>query len=259
MISNKLLDKKYLRQLEESFANAKPYRHLVIDGFLEPNVAQDLATNFPTLERMKTKYNGINERKAEHSELASLSPYFQQLKTGLFAAEFIHCVEMITGINDLLAIDDRFGYGLHQGGNGSFLDIHIDYNLHPVVKKQRRLNLLIFLNPYWEEEWGGMLQLWNADVTECVTSIAPVFNRCVLFECNEISYHGYNQINCPDNVRRKSFYTYYFSEPISKLSFHDTIFKPLPQDTFIKKIVVTGKERVKNTVKNLLYKLGFLK
>ena len=87
---------------------------------------------------------------------------FLQLKKFLFDRQFIKKIEEISQIKNLQVIDDRFGQGLHQGGDDSFLDIHIDYNLHPVKKKQRRLNLLIFLNERWPTEWGG-----NARVLEC--------------------------------------------------------------------------------------------
>lgn len=88
---------------------------------------------------------------------------------------------MKTLINNLMIISDRYGSGLHQGGNGSFLDIPIDYKLHTIEKKQRRLNLIIFLNQNWEKEWGGYLEFWNAGGTKCDASIKPKFNKYVLF------------------------------------------------------------------------------
>lgn len=259
MLNPQLFDEAFLEDANKRFNDAVPYRHVVIDNLLRPETALALSQQFPSIEQMKTRYNGINEKKAEHSEFDSLPKEFGQLKQLLFSKEFIALVEGLTGIKELLVMDDRYGFGLHQGGNGSFLDIHIDYNLHPGSKKQRRLNFLIFLNEEWKEEWGGMLQLWDASVSRCVTAIAPAFNRCVLFECSEISFHGYNQIQCPPEVTRKSFYTYYFSEPATNLRFHDTVFKPLPQDSALKKATVTAKEGLKNGVKRLLYKTGLLK
>lgn len=259
MLNPQLHEDVFVQDARQRFNNAVPYRHVIIDNFLEPETALALSRQFPSLDQMKTRYNGLNEKKAEHSELALLPVEFGQLNQLLFSREFIARIEKLTGIEGLLVMDDRYGYGLHQGGKGSFLDIHIDYNLHPVSKKQRRLNLLIFLNEEWKENWGGTLQLWDASVNRCVTAIAPVFNRCVLFECSEISFHGYNLIQCPPEVTRKSFYTYYFTEAAVNLRFHDTVFKPLPQDSVLKKVVVNGKERLKNSVKRMLYKTGLLK
>jgi hypothetical protein len=254
-----LFDKNFVHELKVRFATGVPYRHVVIDNLLSPKTAQALSRQFPCIGQMKTRYKGMNEKKAEHSEFHSLPQEFTQLKELLFCNDFIQLIEEISEIKNLLVMDDRFGYGLHQGGNGSFLDIHIDYNLHPVLKKQRRLNLLIFLNEEWKEGWGGLLQFWNADVTKCITAIAPLFNRCVLFECNENSYHGYNLVQCPAEITRKSFYTYYFTEPVANLRFHDTVFKSLPHDSAFKRFSVTTKEALKNGVKRLLYKTGLLK
>lgn len=259
MLNPQLFDDAFIKDSHQRFNDAKPYRHLVMDNLLQPQMATALARQFPTLEQMKTRYNGLNEKKAEHSEFTLLPKEFGQLKEVLFGKEFMELIEKITGITGLLVMDDRYGYGLHQGGNGSFLDVHIDYNLHPVSQKQRRLNLLIFLNEEWQESWGGMLQLWDAPVSRCVTAIAPVFNRCVLFECSDVSFHGYNRIHCPAAVTRKSFYTYYFTEPTAHLRFHDTVFKPRPQDSRVKKAKVTAKEGLKNGIKRLLYKAGLLK
>ena len=259
MLNQKLCNESVIANLQSNFAAGQPYRHVLIDDFLDPFFARKLSENFPSLEQMKTKYNGINEKKAEHSDFTKLSHEFSTLKQILFDKEVLKLVEKITGIQGLQTIDDRFGFGLHQGGSGSFLDIHIDYNLHPLQKKQRRVNLLIFLNEEWRENWGGLLQLWNADVTKCVTSILPVFNRCVLFECSSIAYHGYNTIHCPPSLTRKSFYTYFFSDPEGEVNFHDTVFKPLPHESRLKKIIVTGKEGLKNGIKRALYKTGLMK
>ncbi len=170
--------------------------------------------------------------------------------------DFIGEIEKITGIENLKVLDDRYGRGLHQGANGSFLDIHIDYNIHPLEKKQRRLNMLIFLNKQWESEWGGNLEFWDSDITSCELKIAPVFNRCVIFECSNISYHGYSLIKGPPNTTRKSFYLYFFSDIQHKLAFHDTVFKTLPNDSPFKKIITRVKEFSKNSIKKIIYNTG---
>ena len=245
-----------IREWTNAFNNARPFRFVVIDNAIDPLLAEKLAMEFPTIEEMKVKYKGINESKSEHSDFENLHPSFQSLKQGFSNRTLIDTIEKISRIPVLETIHDRFGYGLHQGGRNSFLDIHVDYNLHPMEKKQRRLNLILFLNKNWQEDWGGALEFWNKDVSKCMQSIPPLFNRCVIFECNEISYHGYSRINCPEAESRKSFYHYYFSEPSKKLIFHDTIFKNKPEENIGKKIVVTGKEWTKNMVKRFLYHTG---
>jgi hypothetical protein len=259
-MSNKILSNPgRLQQWKTEFNDAKPFRYLVIDDFLDPSFAEELASNFPGLKEMNVSYKGLNERKSEHSDFDKLPPVFLELKKGLSLSELTASIELITQIENLELINDRLGFGLHQGGKDSFLDIHVDYNLHPTERKLRKINLILFLNPQWESDWGGALEFWNQDVTVCERSILPAFNRCVLFECNEYSFHGYSKITCPEGITRKSFYQYYFTESQQKIAFHDTIFKNKPQETFVKKIIVPIKESTKNLIKRTLYKLGFAK
>lgn len=256
-LNPELFDTAYSSTLKSSFDNAVPIRHVVIDQFLGNDFALQLFHHFPDIQEMKTKYNGINEKKSEHSDFRQLSSEFEQFRQTLASSDFLSWLERITGITHLESINDRLGYGLHQGANNSFLDIHIDYNLHPIQKKQRRLNLIVFLNKEWETYWGGELELWDKDVKKCIQQIAPVFNRCVIFECSNISYHGYSRISVPEGITRKSYYQYFFTPATTGLAFHDTIFKPRPQETAIKKLATHSKDFAKNLSKKVLLKLGF--
>lgn len=256
MFNENLLDERKINAWKQQFNNAVPFRFLVIDNFLDPAIAAQLSREFPALEKMDVNYKGINEKKSEHSNFETLHPVFRELRNRITHPAITGAIEKIAGIEALETIGDRYGYGLHQGGTNSFLDIHVDYNLHPLRKKQRRLNLIIFLNPEWRPEWGGALEFWNREVTACVQSISPVFNRCVLFESHDYSYHGYSKISCPEHISRKSFYLYYFSAPGQRLLFHDTIFRATPDEKAIKKPVVYIKELVKNFIKRILYHTG---
>jgi Rps23 Pro-64 3,4-dihydroxylase Tpa1-like proline 4-hydroxylase len=242
-----------------AFNSAQPFRHIIIDNFLNTSDAIDLYENFPDVHDMRTHYKGLNEKKSELSGFNLLNSSFNQLHQNLITEATITGLEKLTGLSPLSTIEDRLGYGLHQGGNNSFLDIHIDYNIHPIQNKHRKLNLILFLNKEWQDEWGGYLEFWDRDVKQCITSVKPVFNRCVVFECSEISYHGYSTIKVPQGVTRKSYYQYYFLPNTSDTKFHDTIFKPRPQDKAIKKAGTYIKEFLKNNAKKILLRLGLKK
>jgi len=246
-------------ELNSRFKAALPFKHLVIDNFLVPHYAQSLVQGFPPLDAMKTHYSGMNEKKAEDNDLSRLDPCFTKLHEALSSREFIDFLQAVTGISALQIVNDRLGYGLHQGGHRSFLDIHIDYNLHPITKLQRRLNFLLFLNPEWKEEWGGYLELWDIRSKKAGRSIAPLFNRAVVFECSEISYHGYSRINVPTGITRRSYYQYYFTTPARDIRYHDTIFRPMPGTSLSKRIAVPVKESLKNGIKKALLALGLEK
>lgn len=264
MEKNKLLNPdlfltQTIHDLNQQFYSNKPIHHLVIDNFLDINFAHIVCNHFPAVKEMKTHYHGINEKKSEHSDFNKLDIAFSRLHGELSSGHFIEWLTGVTSIKNLEPINDRLGYGLHQGANNSFLDIHIDYNLHPVKKKYRKLNVILFFNKQWDENWGGHLELWDEKVQNCIQSISPLFNRCVIFECSDISYHGYSRITVPGDITRKSYYQYYFTPAENDMSFHDTIFKPRPQESAIKKLLTPAKDFLKNSAKKTLLKLGLKK
>lgn len=244
-------------RLKEEFNKATPYRHLAIDGFLNEEFANRLYKHFPPLDSLNKHYNGLNEHKSEGSSFENFDESFRQLKELVSSAEFRKNIVEITGIQELFTTDDSLGSGVHQGGNGSYLDVHIDFNIHHIRKIHRRLNLLVFLNKNWKEEYGGHCELWNEDVSKLEKAYLPSFNRCVIFETSEISYHGYATIHVPEGETRKSFYTYYYTEIGDyKGKYHDTVFKARPEEGAMKKLKTDVKETLKNNVKRTLLKLG---
>jgi hypothetical protein len=99
---------------------------------------------------------------------------------------------------------------MHQTAASGHLDVHVDFN-RTAAGMHRRLNILLYLNPVWEERWGGVLELWDRDVKRRHQALLPLLNRCVIFETSEISYHGVTAVRCPGSVARKSFAAYYYT------------------------------------------------
>lgn len=257
IISTDWFRPEQITALKTSFDSALPYRHLVIDNFLIPAMADDMYQRFPAYELFNKKYKGLNEFKAEGSNFQDFDPVFAQLRDEIASKEFCQWLSNVSGISDLYSVPDALGAGLHQGGNGSFLDVHIDFNIHVEQNIHRRINLLIFFNKDWKEEYGGGTELWNADMTMCEKKVIPWHNRCLIFETSEISYHGYDKIMIPENVTRKSFYTYFYTDlRADAVSYHDTVFKARPTDTGLKKAITPVKESLKNFIKASLKKLG---
>ncbi|MEO1102796.1 MAG: 2OG-Fe(II) oxygenase [Pseudomonadota bacterium] len=122
------------------------------------------------------------------------------------------------------------GAGIHRVGNGGHLDIHADFNVHQHMRLERRLNVLIYLNRDWREEYGGSFEIWNQDMTTKEASFVPIFNRMVCFSTSSDSFHGNPEpVNHPDGQPRRSIALYYYTAtwgPHRKS--HGTLFKPRP-------------------------------
>ncbi|MDX2189922.1 MAG: 2OG-Fe(II) oxygenase [Bacteroidota bacterium] len=247
------------KELYNQFNNATPYKHLVIDNFLTPELAEQMFVKFPAYELFNKKYDGMNEKKAEGSNFQDFDPVFTDFKKFVSSPEFCEWITDVTGIKDVFVTDDALGTGLHQGGTGSFLDVHVDFSMHHLLNVYRRLNLLVFFNKGWQEDYKGHTELWNADMTKLEKKVLPIFNRAVMFETTGTSYHGYGKINPPEGVTRKSFYTYFYTKEndgAHKEGYHDTIFKARPEEGITKKVVTDVKESAKNFVKRTLKRLG---
>ena len=222
---------KKLRERADSYS-AKwhaqiPFRYVVMDDFLDQTLAEAILTTYPQPDVEgwdQTTY--IHQRKK-----FTLRSNFPEPAATFFtmteSQEFRDLISKITGIPDLISDHQLFGGGLHQIIRGGFLDVHVDYNLHPETKTHRRLNLLVYLNKDWKTEYEGFLELWDLPAKKMLDKIAPIFNRAVMFETNEISYHGHPKpLNTPSDVTRKSLAIYYYTTEIEKSApEHNTLYK----------------------------------
>jgi Rps23 Pro-64 3,4-dihydroxylase Tpa1-like proline 4-hydroxylase len=176
----------------------------------------------------------VNERKKVQITKSELFPApIARLNEALASPEFLSDLSYITGMPNLLADAELVGGGMHITGPGGRLDVHIDFNYIEERKLHRRLNLLLYLNLSWSDKWGGDIQLWDKDVKNCEASFGPSFNRCVIFETNEISYHGVVPVSTDATAPRKSFATYYYTreQPSHWTGVsHSTIFKARPDE-----------------------------
>jgi hypothetical protein len=226
--------------LRESFLAAEPFRYLVVDDFVEPEYCRQLIADFPAFDR-KQALNELGQvgRKAVFQNLPKLGAAYQQFDGLLRSREFLSLVSEITGIPDLLYDPDYIGGGTHENLSGQELDPHVDFNYHPTTKLHRRLNLILFLNPEWREEWGGSLELhlnpWLPPTENRVKTVVPVANRCVLFETSEHSWHGFSRIQTPEGsgLSRRSIAVYFYTRerPVEETApDHSTVYvqRPLP-------------------------------
>ncbi|MDY7024278.1 MAG: 2OG-Fe(II) oxygenase [Cyanobacteriota bacterium] len=231
------IDPEYLdnlaTQYQESYANAQPYPHVVIDNFLPESVLNAILDEFPDPETIKwQKFNGNYSKKLASTSELQMGETTRFLLYQLNSSVFVRFLEKLTGIEGIIPDPHFLGGGLHQIERGGFLKVHVDFNRHENLGIDRRLNLLLYLNKDWKEEYGGHLEMWDAKMTNCGNRVLPIFNRCVIFSTTDFSYHGHpDPLNCPEGLSRKSLALYYYSNgrPSEELSDgHTTVFQARP-------------------------------
>src|SRR5271156_3308874 len=236
-----------------SYASAKPYPHVVFDNFFNPELLDSVLSEFPKPGQISwQQFDNEREIKLASSAESNFGPVTRLFLYHLNSITFLNFLSAITGIDDLIPDPSFDGGGLHQIVRGGKLGVHADFNKHGAYGLDRRLNLLLYLNKDWREEYGGHLQLWNRDMSRCEAKVLPIFNRVMVFGTTDFTYHGHpDPLQCPDDMTRKSLALYYFSNgrPAEEITGeHSTIFRPRDE----KDLRPTIGQRTRGLVRDLL-------
>lgn len=217
-----------LRRLKNEYISAIPFEHVIVDGFLKPSSLVELHKEIALpIDSNRSNDYLFAKNKFENPAFADQGGIMAEIKEELLSIRFAHILSEIAGIQ--LFVDPTFlGGGIHQGGEGSFLDMHADFNRHPVESNWlRTINILLYLNPTYKESYGGHLELVNAK-SGSSGRISPLDNRLVLMLTKEHTLHGYKRINFPAGLYRTSLaaYAYQLDDNFADLPARTTSWKP---------------------------------
>lgn len=208
-----------LNILKKSWQSADPFPHVVIDNFLDENLAQLVADEFPNFnDDFWYDYENPLEIKKACSDWNKFPKNIYSVFFNLLSNDV---VSKLSYISDTKLYAD---YGLHGGGlhchkSGGKLNAHLDYSIHPKVGLQRKINIILYISKDWNSDWNGSLGLWkhNNETNlpgELIHKIECKFNRALIFDTTMNSWHGLpDPVKCPDNKSRNSLATYYLCDP----------------------------------------------
>lgn len=220
------------QSLADQYQHAEPFPHIVLDDFLDQATLKRVLADFPSSEN-KFFFDRDQERlKFQYQPHEVQSALVRNLFAELNSQAFLGFLEEMTGIGGLIPDPHFEGGGLHETKRGGHLGVHADFNIHDGMKLERRLNLLIYLNEDWEDDFGGQLELWKKDMSECSVRVKPVIGRAVVFTTALDSFHGHpDPLNCPPERSRRSIATYYYQaaeEGLAALPKRTTNFQARP-------------------------------
>ncbi len=214
----------------DKYRSASPFPHIVLDGLFDADLVERLLGAFPKPDGLEwRRFENQQERKLGYDYHSTLSDPLARFLVFMGTPPVLELLERLTGIDGLIPDPYYGGAGPHQILPGGFLKIHADFNVHPKLGLDRRLNLLLYLNKDWREEYGGHLELWSRDMSRCEQRILPLFNRTVVFSTTSDSYHGHPEpLRCPEGSSRKSLSFYYYTNgrpDQERSAAHDTHFQ----------------------------------
>lgn len=214
----------------EAYRVRKPYPHGSFDNFMPPEILERVRAELRELPEAETFFNRPQEKLKTSYMPERLQPYTRSLFQTLNSRAFLAFLEELTGIEGLIPDPYFAGGGIHVVANGGHLDIHADFNHHGKLNLERRINILIYLNKDWREEWGGSFEVWQTDMSAKAAGFVPIFNRMVCFDTGSNTWHGNPEpVAQPDGEPRMSIALYYYTatwDPSRKA--HSTLFKPRP-------------------------------
>ena len=236
-----------LPEARKNYAQAEPFPHIYFDDFFDNNVVERLFEEFPGENDIDwIKYYDGHQKKLANENEQNIGLFSRYFLYSLNSSSFLKFLEELTGITNLISDPSFRGGGLHSIYRGGELGVHADFNKHERYGLDRRLNLLLYLNKEWCEEYGGHIELWDRKVKECVRSYLPKFNRVVIFTTTSASFHGHPEpLRCPEHMNRKSMALYYYTNgrPEEEIEeSHSTVFKLRPDEKAEGKLILKAKK-----------------
>jgi Rps23 Pro-64 3,4-dihydroxylase Tpa1-like proline 4-hydroxylase len=220
-VMSALLSEQFTQKLEalaqakaEEYKANQPYPHIYFDNFLPLDVAEAALRDFPEPKEVDWRsYKDVNQhKKMAFDAVEKLPASIRDVLYFLNTRPMLKFLETLTGIQSVLPDPNYVGGGLHQIRPGGLLEVHADFSYHNGLRLDRRINVLIYLNKDWKEEYGGHFELWDREVKRAEKKILPIFNRCAIFSTTSVSFHGHPEpLMCPPDRNRKSIATYYYS------------------------------------------------
>ena len=198
-----------------------PFDHWLLEDFLDVGDARKVSKEFidydnPTEDIIH--YQGWIAEKKACNRWDRFPPLTYKIFSNLLSMDFVSKLSEITGITPLYPDIGLHGGGWHMHGKSGNLAVHLDYSIHPKLNLQRKLNLIVYLEEDYDPAWGGSLQLWshnkdNKRPLNKVKEIEPIFNKAIIFDTTQKSWHGFPEpIHPPEGKMRKSFAVYYMTD-----------------------------------------------
>lgn len=202
-----------LDRYNKEYTSAKPFEHVVIPNFFTEETAEDIHKNFPDPDKTWFKYENPFEGKYILNKFKD-GDYMKGIIDGLYTQEFLAHMSKLSGIENLESDPHLNAGGLHSYTRNGVSGVHLDYTIHPLSGKERRLSIMIYMSKNWDDAWGGHLKMWDDNLENCKTLTHSLWNTALIFRTNGKAYHGFPEpIKCPEGNFRKVIGIYYMSEP----------------------------------------------
>ena len=194
---------------------------------LPTDLAEGIYDRFPASDAMMLK-RSIKENKHVAAQMDAFDPLLEEAVYAFQDPRVVEQIAQISGLRTLEPDVDLYAGGISAMSKGAYLRPHLDNSHDKDRQRYRVLNLLYYITPGWQEDYGGSLQLWDEGPRGKPRTFPSLFNSLVIMLTNKGSWHSVNQVH--HDGRRCCVSNYYFSRqsPDEGEYFHATSFRGEP-------------------------------
>ncbi len=207
-----------------------------IDDLLPEDLAMQINEKFPTKDKMVLK-KSLKEDKYIAVQMNEYDPILEEIIYAFQDERIVHLIAEICDIKQPIPDSSLYAGGLSMMGKDQFLQPHLD-NSHDAKRELWRvLNLLYYVTPDWQEDFGGNLEVWPNGLKNEQTTIVSKFNRLAVMATHNDSLHSVSPVK--HDGFRKCVSNYYFSkEPLRETdTFHVTSFRGRPDQKVLDQVL----------------------
>ena len=225
--------------LEHEFSSSiDKIGYFFIDDLLPEQIANDIHAVFPKSSEMVLK-KSIREDKFVAAQMNLYNPFLEEVIFAFQDQKVVDLIAEICQIKSAIPDENLYAGGLSMMGKNQFLNPHLDNSHDKDRELWRVLNLLYYVTPKWEENYGGNLELWPNGLKENQITIHSKFNRLIVMATHKQSLHSVSPVNY--DGFRCCVSNYYFSKMplLTSDTFHVTSFRGRPENKITDVILQT--------------------
>ena len=215
-----MLDNNFIaEQKKKLVVENDPFPHILASNILPVHIAKRAESEFFNFDKLINtggyRYGNLHKN---FNTLDEIPKTIKEIIIFFYSDNFLNFLGEKFSLKNIIPDWRLWGGGMHTSSRGGHLTIHSDYIYQRKTNTRRVINLLLYLNSDWKDEWRGEIELWDKKMTKKVKSLSPLLNNILIFRTDKDSNHGYpDPLLCPENTTRKSIALYYYVKEESRL------------------------------------------
>ena len=156
-----MLNDSLINTIEEKISiSSNPFPNTIIKNTLPQEIIKKAENEFVNFSKFNSEETYRYGRAKYYCANYEIMPEtIKNIISFFYSKKFLNLLEKKFNLKNLLPDWSLHGAGLHGSSRGRHLTVHSDFIYRRNTKTRRVLNLLLYLNSEWKDEWNGHIEL----------------------------------------------------------------------------------------------------